>query len=259
MSTALIGSTGFVGGNLLRQTQFDDLYHSANVEQLAGKSYARLVCAGAPSLKWKANREPENDRRTIQKLMAALGKVEVAEFILISTIDVYDDPIGVDEASAVKPDKMMPYGLHRFELEQFVTARFPRTLIVRLPNLFGDGLKKNPVFDLLHQHEVHKIHQGGVLQWYGLDRLWADISRAREHGLSLINIATEPWSTRALAQEAFGVTLPDQLPPPAPRYDFRSRHAALWSGKNGYLYDLSTVRAQLLDFVRRERERVARP
>jgi dTDP-4-dehydrorhamnose reductase len=256
VSSALIGSTGFVGGNLLRQTHFDDLYHSANIDQIAGKSYARLVCSGAPSLKWKANKEPEADRKTIQRLIAALGRVEADEVTLISTIDVYDHPIGVDEDSVVRPEKMMPYGLHRYELEQAVTARFPNTLVVRLPNLFGDGLKKNPVFDLLHQHEVHKIHQDAVLQWYALDRVWADITRARAHGLKLINIATEPWATRALAQEAFGLALPGQLPPPAPRYDFRSRHAALWGGKNGYLYELAAVRASLLDFVRRERQRM---
>lgn len=254
--TALIGSTGFVGGNLLRQARFDDLYHSANAHELAGRSYARLVCAGASSLKWKANKEPEADWRAIQALMAALEKVEAREVILISTIDVYDDPVGVDEDSPVKPEAMMPYGKHRWALEQFVTQRFSKTVVVRLPNLFGEGLKKNLVYDLLHQHEVHKIHQGGVLQWYGLDRLWADICQVVERGISLINVATEPWPTRQLAEEVFGVSLPEQVSTPAPRYDFRSRHASLWGGAGGYLYDLPTVRAQLIDFVRRERERM---
>ena len=50
MKTALIGSTGFVGGNLQRQAAFDDGYHSRNIESLAGKSYDLIVCAGAPAV-----------------------------------------------------------------------------------------------------------------------------------------------------------------------------------------------------------------
>ena len=59
MSRALIGYTGFVGGNLHLQTPFDDVYNSKNIDSLRGKSYELVVCAGAPGVKWKANKEPE--------------------------------------------------------------------------------------------------------------------------------------------------------------------------------------------------------
>jgi nucleoside-diphosphate-sugar epimerase len=257
MPSALIGHSGFVGGNLKAQGAFDDLYRSTDVHTLAGKSYGLVVCAGATSLKWKANREPEADRQGIGRLIDALGTVRAERFILISTIDVYDAPVGVDEDSAVNPQRMMPYGRHRFELEQFVTQRFEGAMVVRLPNLFGDGLKKNPVFDLLHHNEVHKLHQDAVLQWYGLDALWKDITRAAEAGIRLLNLATEPIPSRDLARSFFGVELPQQLPPPAPNYDFSSRHAALWGGERGYLYSRPAIEAQLGQFVRREQARMA--
>jgi hypothetical protein len=68
MKSALVGHTGFVGGTLLRQRSFDDLYNSRNVEALAGKTYDLVACAAAPGVKWKANQEPEQDLASIRRL-----------------------------------------------------------------------------------------------------------------------------------------------------------------------------------------------
>ena len=46
-ATALVGHTGFVGGNLLRQTQFDDLYNSSNIGAIAGGQQELIVDSGA--------------------------------------------------------------------------------------------------------------------------------------------------------------------------------------------------------------------
>src|SRR3989304_6365199 len=116
MAMALIGSTGFVGRNLARQTVFDDAYHSTNIGEIAGKSYDVVVCAGAPAAKWIANREPERDWHNLQRLMRCLGQVETGRLILISTVDVYPDPVGVDEASPIDPQKVTAYGRHRYAL-----------------------------------------------------------------------------------------------------------------------------------------------
>lgn len=254
MATALIGYSGFVGGNLLRQSRFDDLYRSTNIHEISGKRYDLIVSAGVSSLKWKANQDPAADRAAIERLMTSLSTVRAGLFVLISTIDVYDHPLNVDEDTAPIPEKMMPYGRNRWDLEQFVGRHF-NAVTVRLPNLFGEGLRKNIVFDLLHQNHVDQIHEGAVLQWYSLDGLWADIQKILQHQIPLINIATEPWSTRELAREVFLVELHNHLPPPAPHYDFRTKHAALWGKTGGYLHGRDEVRKQLLQFVERERAR----
>ena len=74
MSRALIGHTGFVGGNLRAQTDFTDFYNSKNIDSIAGRSFELVVCAGAPAAKWIANREPEQDRAALQRLMGPLGR-----------------------------------------------------------------------------------------------------------------------------------------------------------------------------------------
>src|SRR5262249_17224837 len=92
MADALIGSTGFVAANLLRQARFDDLYHHRNIADIRGRRYDTVVCAGARAEKWKANQAPEADREGIRALTDALEHVAARRFILISTVDVYPQP-----------------------------------------------------------------------------------------------------------------------------------------------------------------------
>ncbi|MEX1025332.1 MAG: pyridine nucleotide transhydrogenase [Planctomycetota bacterium] len=258
MARALIGHTGFVGGNLVEQAGgFTDCYNSKNVEDLAGRSFELVVCAGAPAVKWKANQEPDADRASLARLRHALERVRAEELILISTVDVFPEPIGVDEASPLSRESGQPYGLHRLWLEDFVRERFGRTTIVRLPALFGRGLKKNAIYDLLHGHRVEAIHPDGAFQFYDLDRLWADIERARGAGLDLVHFATEPLVIRDLAREIFGVELANDFPAPAPRYDFHTRHASVFGARGAYAYDAETVRGDLARFVAAERARLA--
>ena len=256
--SALIGYTGLVGGTLHRTTSFDALYNSTNIEEIAGRTFDTIVCAGAPAEKWKANQNPEQDRQTIGRLTAALSQARAARVILISTTDVYPSPIGVDEETNLDDAHGAPYGQHRLELERFVTARFD-TLVIRLPSLFGRGLKKNIVYDLIHDNQVDRVHADGVFQFYGLHNLSRDLRIALDAGLKLVNFATEPVSVREVARHAFDREF-DNRPPGTPlRYDMRSRHAPLFGGREFYLYDRQTVLAELRDFVRDQvAERAAR-
>src|SRR5262249_31702272 len=150
----------------------------------------------------------------------------------ISTIDVYPRPIEVDESVAPPLEGAQPYGKHRLELEHFVRARFPGASIVRLPGLFGAGLKKNAIYDFLHGNRLDLVHQDGQLQFYDLERIGADVERCLAAGLELVNFATEPVTTREVARAGFGREFDNSLPPPAPRYDFWTQHANVW-GKSG--------------------------
>ena len=255
MARALIGYTGFVGGNLRTQGSFTDVYNSANIGEIAGKSFELVVSAGCRAAKWIANKEPQADREDIAVLTRALERVRAERFVLISTIDVYPRPIEVDESTPIAAAEGQPYGRHRFELEQFVRARFPSALIVRLPGLFGAGLKKNAIFDLLHDNRLDLVHQGGVFQFYDLAQLNADIERCLGAGVELVNFATEPVSVLDVAREAFGREFQNTLPPPAPRYDFRTRHASVWNRRGHYLATRAEVLASIRRFVEREKSR----
>jgi nucleoside-diphosphate-sugar epimerase len=169
---------------------------------------------------------------------------------------VLPEPNGADEDTPIDVARQQPYGRHRHELERFAHAHFPNALTVRLPGLFGPGLKKNALYDLLHGNETHKIHSGGVFQFYPLVRLWADLNRAAALGVPLVHFATAPLSVREIAAEAFGLDFVNELPTPPARYDFRSRHAAALGGADGYLYGRDAVLDELRRFVAAERSRL---
>ena len=112
MLKALIGHTGFVGGNLASQVAFDTTYNSTNIEDIRGRAYELVVCAGAPGAKWKANEDPDGDRASIERLMSCLASVSADHAVLISTVDVYPEPIKVNEETAIEQDEGSPYGRH---------------------------------------------------------------------------------------------------------------------------------------------------
>ncbi len=244
---ALIGYTGFVGNNLLSQRQFEFLYNSKNIEEIQNKDFDLVVCAAAPSIKWLANKEPEKDLATIARLITNIKKIKTKKFVLLSTIDVYPSVNGVNEDAAIKKSDLSPYGKHRLILEAFITNNFD-SLIIRLPAIFGKGLKKNPLFDLIH-NDFKYINPKSVLQFYCLDYLWADISKSLENNLKVINFATEPITLGQIAKEVFNLDIPNKIAISPAFYDMRTKYAYLWRHYNPYLYYKDQVMTDIKMFV----------
>lgn len=255
MSDALVGHTGFVGGNLAAQHRFASCFNSKNIEAIRGQRFDRLVVCGMPAAKWVANRDPLADLVVFNRLWGSLSQCRAEEVVVVSTVDVFPAPVGVDEDTIIEPVYQQSYGKHRLQLERLAAAHFPRVLSVRLPGLYGPGLKKNAIYDLLHDNETQKIPAEGSFQFYNLDRLWRDVETALAAGLNLACLATEPVTMREVAQHAFGIDFtndPGGLPP---RYDMRSKHAAIFGGRDGYLESREQVLAGLKAFVAEERQR----
>ncbi len=250
---ALIGHTGFVGSNLVNQHKFPALFNSTTIEEMRGGAFDSVVCTGIQAKKWWANQNPEADWAAIQKLLALLDTIQARRFILISTVDVYPTPVRVTEMTPITGENHA-YGKHRYAAEQFIRARFPSSLVLRLPGLFGRGLKKNVIFDLLHNNCLEQINPEGVFQYYSLDRLWSDIQRGLAANLLLLNIATEPVKTRDIIQDYFPHQQ-DRVGPAKPftvNYDMRTEHADLWDSTiGGYLYDRQTILHEIGEFVAR--------
>jgi hypothetical protein len=253
VSKALIGYTGFVGGNLDHQQSYDDRFNSRNIENIDGRHFDLLVCAGVPAEKWLANKDPQRDREILGRLRKHLGATTADKVVLISTIDVYPNPISVDENSYIDIDSCQPYGKHRLELERYLADHFD-TLIIRLPGLFGRGLKKNIIYDFLHDNETYKINPRGLFQFYYLDHLTQDIEVAMRHNLKVLNIATEPVGTAEVALICLGHEFENEIATPAPNYDFRSLYAGLFGGSNGYLYNRQQVIDDLAAYVTKARD-----
>ncbi|NLV58007.1 MAG: sugar nucleotide-binding protein [Clostridiales bacterium] len=150
MKNCLVGYTGFVGQNLHLKGQYDGLFNSRNISDAYDSKPDLLVYAGVEGTKYLANHEPEKDLEAKVEALENIRRISPKRLVLISSIDVYRDPVMVDEDVISDTDNMQPYGLNRFKLEQWVRMEFPEALFVRLPGIYGVGLKKNFVFDLIH-------------------------------------------------------------------------------------------------------------
>lgn len=250
MRSALVGYTGFVGSTLTAQTTFTDLYNSKNSHALRGEHFDLLVCAAAPAAKWQANQNPEADLHTITTLIETLKTTTAKECVLISTVDVYgNSPFG-NEETIIDQTQLHAYGKHRLLLESELTQQFDKLTICRLPALFGTGLKKNFIFDLIYQPSLNFTHPESSFQFYPMQRLWSDIEIARSAKLPIVNLVTEPLQAATIASAVDG----RQLTPPANsqpiHYDLHTLHAKTFNGHHGYLQTAQTTLKQVVNFIK---------
>ena len=304
----LVGSTGFVGGNLLRSGAFDAGFHSTDVSSAFGLSPDLLVYAGVRAEKYLANQQPEADEAHVRQAFDNICRIAPKRLALISTIDVYPAPVDVDEGSPIDETALAPDGRDRLLLERLVRERFPQATVLRLPGLYGLGIKKNFLFDLIRLvpqmlkpaklnelaarepslRDAYELLDNGfyrlradvdarrlanlrarfqaldftalaftdsrsTYQFYPLARLWDDVQAALQNELSLVNLATAPLSAAEIYHAVSGEMFENELPAPPARYDFRTLHADVFGGANGYLLARDALLANVVAFVREQR------
>jgi hypothetical protein len=162
----LIGHTGFIGSILKSNLKNYKLFNSKNINSIRKKNFKEIICAGLPASKWKANKNPNKDTVNLNYLMRNLVSIKSDLFILISTIDVHND--------------RETYGKNRKKLEIFIKKKFSDYLIIRLPAVFGKGIKKNILYDLLNNNQISKINKDDKYQWFDLSFLYKEIQKLKK-------------------------------------------------------------------------------
>ncbi|MCI5043263.1 MAG: sugar nucleotide-binding protein [Aquisalinus sp.] len=308
---ALVGHTGFVGSSLKRQYKgFESTYNSANISDISGKEYDLLVCAAAPATMWLANNDPAQDRQNLLNLVTCLERVKCDRIVLISTIAVLDDFAGQYSEENARFEPTKAYGKHRRELEEKVQSAFAGVHILRLPALFGFGLKKNFIFDLLNpapaflkddkaeelraqmsqadlelfkkaygyddaiamlkldrsvycESDFKELLDGifqragftakmftnseSTFQYYNMNNLWFDISRAVTENLDVVHICSEPLKAGDIHERLMGQSFYNTAPAKH-QEDMRSIHVKLWGGEGQYLYSADSIMADIETF-----------
>ena len=188
----LIGYTGFVGQKLLSQKKFKFLFNSKNINEIKNKKFNYVFCAGAPGIKWMANKYPKKDLVSINALKKNIKNINCKKFILISTVDVYCNPINKSEKNKPTTSKKNFYGKNRLDLEKFVMKNFDNFLIIRLTALVGKHLKKNILYDIKNKFQLDKINKNSVYQYYPIDNLSKDIKKLSNEKNKVIHLNSEP-------------------------------------------------------------------
>jgi hypothetical protein len=215
MTSALIGHTGFVGGNLARQHKFDEFYNSKNIEKIRGRKFDLVVCAGMPGAKWYANAHPQEDYIALVRLRSALQNITAKKVVIISTVD------------AIEPHDT--YGTHRKALEECREAT-----ILRLPALFGPGLKKNALYDLMHDQHLSDIAPNDTYQWYPIDCLWRDVQVIVDNPIKEVDFGSQPISMEEIRVEFFPDSKIGKKKDKPIMYD--ARPCLFWNNKS-YIFD----------------------
>lgn len=249
----LVGYTGLVGSNIARARDFGLVVNSRNSDALRGGQFGHVVFSAARAEKWRANADPAADARHVDELIDLLRSFTAERLTLVSTVDVYGVPRDVDEDSPIDTAGLHAYGANRHRLELAAASLHDRSLVLRLPALFGPGLKKNVVFDLLHDNQVDKIQPTSEFQYYDLTRLADDVDLAWGASLGRLNLVTEPVSTATVMQHAFDRDpLPNEASPSV-RYDVRTRWGRVFGETGPYVERRASVLDRLVAFVRQER------
>lgn len=232
---ALVGHTGFVGRHLARQRAWDALFDRQNIDAIRGRRFELLVCAGLPADRWRANGNPGGDRSNMLGLAGALGDVDADRVVLLSTVDVYPVPIGVDESTPIQATHREAFGEHRLEFEHRLADRFSVCHVLRLPTAFGSEMRRNPLDDMIRRRELDGVDPRSLMQWYPIDRLADDIDIAVSNGLRVVNLCSQPLETGRLHREFFDDLRIGGRPGAPERRDVRTLHGRLFGGDDHYL------------------------
>ena len=185
--TALVGYTGFVGSNIYAAGDFDAVYNSKNIEKAYGTEPDLLIYAGLRAEKYLANNAPEKDMELIYQAEKNIMRIAPKKLVLISTIDVFKAPRNVDENSVIDTENLHPYGYNRYQLEIWVRENYPDSLIIRLPGLFGQNIKKNFIYDYINVIPF-MLKEEKFRELVGKDSEIAEYYELQENGFYRVNV-----------------------------------------------------------------------
>ncbi len=89
----------------------------------------------------------------------------------------------------------------------------------------------------------------GVFQYYNLKYLYKDIQKVIENDIKLMNIATQPIEIGELHRVLTGQEFVNKVAAKPPYYDFRTKHAEIFGGKDGYIQTSDFVYNDVKEFV----------
>jgi nucleoside-diphosphate-sugar epimerase len=190
---AIIGSKGFVGKALCRNIKKYNYevfeITRENSDKYKSLEYDILINTAMPSKRfWSLNNPIEDVNATIVKTAELLYEWNYKKFIQISS---FSSKMQID----------IPYGAHKRAAEVLVENK-KNTLIVRLGALYGEGLDKSALFDLIQHNKIYVdinseynyIDIDFVANWIveNLDKIGIKEVGARD-SISLLEISKGIW------------------------------------------------------------------
>ncbi len=172
----IIGGEGFVGSAYTRWCQQNKVNYlvinRANYKEYIGTKCDLLINANGNSKKFLAKENPllEFDA-SVRSVRQSLIDFPAEKYVFLSSCDVYPDcstPESTQEDMIIDISQQSPYGFHKYLAEQCVRHCHSDWLIFRMGGFVGEGLKKNPIFDILQGDKLW-LHPESELQYISTD------------------------------------------------------------------------------------------
>lgn len=154
----IIGGNGFVGSAFARTCTSSNrefvTIDRKNYGDFIGKSCNILINANGNSMKFLSRQQPLYDfDASVRSVRASLLDFKYDYYVFLSSCDVYPDcssPSTTSEDQVIDVQRQSPYGFHKYLAELCVRHVAKKWLIIRFGGFVGPGLKKNPIYDILH-------------------------------------------------------------------------------------------------------------
>jgi len=245
----IIGSSGFIGGYLSSIYKNVYRYGRENISELALDKSELIIIAAAPATKWIANAEPKKDLENIQNLINSIKCIEDKKSVLISTIDVFPSGTEFNESKNISEKHPEGYGANRAYLEIELRRLLANLSIIRLPGIFGPGLKKNLIYDLMNDRPDPQVNSKSTFQFYDVRSLPAHLALCLDLGLRTINLATEPVTVAEVYSSCFNRSAPE-FEVPELHHLMTSKYSKELVGRSGsYILSKQEVLAGLRQWI----------
>lgn len=230
VTVGIIGGNGFVGSGIARGLAAAGMRCASiqreNYGALRGTSYDVLVNANGNSKKYLAAESPAAEfAASVASVQQSLVDFSCGLYVHCSSVDVYPDhehPEANSEAAAIDPASLSLYGFHKYLAEQIVRRYARRWLILRFGGFVGDGLKKNSVYDILHNVPL-RVHAESMYQYLSTDAAGGIVAQLIGAGVegTVLNVCGDGCISPAeIIREVPGYALTYAVDaPPRERYD----------------------------------------
>ncbi len=138
-----------------RENQIEhEIITKQNYRDFIGKQCDILINSNGNSKKFLANQDPFEDfQLSVSSVRSSLIDIKFDKYVFFSSCDVYNDcsePSLNDEEALIDISKQSAYGFHKYIAEQCVRHAASDWLVIRFGGFIGEGLKKNPIYDIMH-------------------------------------------------------------------------------------------------------------
>ena len=168
----VLGGKGFVGRAIVEGAHRNGyavvVVDKDNYEAARGTACDLLINANGNSKKFLARENPSLEfDLSVRSVQYSIHDFPAKRYVHLSTMDVYpdvSDPNLNHEEITIDTSRQSPYGFHKYLAEQLVRHYANNWLIFRMAGFVGQGLWKNPIFDLLNNIPL-RVHPDSKYQY----------------------------------------------------------------------------------------------